>query len=201
MAYSDFSLETLLLTFGLTEESDRLFPHVMPAEPSDWLQETLRLGLDFGLKSGSEKARSEFVIAPILLELERWSQEQQRSPFAIHSGKVLTADASQGLTGECDFILSAGPYTRTIQNPIFALVEAKKQDLDLGIGPCGAQLLGARLWNQGKGHTLWSLFGCVTTGDTWLWLKLEADRLILDQDTYYIHHLPQILGIFQSLLP
>jgi len=152
MAYSDFSLETLLLTFGLTEESDRLFPHVMPAEPSDWLQETLRLGLDFGLKSGSEKARSEFVIAPILLELERWSQEQQRSPFAIHSGKVLTADASQGLTGECDFILSAGPYTRTIQNPIFALVEAKKQDLDLGLGPCGAQLLGARLWNQGKGH-------------------------------------------------
>ncbi|MGA1474284.1 MAG: hypothetical protein ACO4AI_03760 [Prochlorothrix sp.] len=201
MAYSDFSLETLLLTFGLTEESDRLFPAVTPAEPSDWLQETLRLGLDFGLKSGSEKARSEFVIAPILLELERWSQEQQRSPFVIHSGKVLTADASQGLTGECDFILSAGSYTRTIQNPIFALVEAKKQDLDLGLGQCGAQLLGARLWNQRKGHTLNSLFGCVTTGETWLWLQLDDDRLILDQDTYYIHNLPKILAIFQSLLP
>lgn len=116
MAYRDFSLEGLLLTFGLTEESDRLFPDVTPAEPSDWLQETLRLGQDFGLKSGSEKARSEFVIAPILLELERWSQKTQQKPFAIHSGKVLTADTAQGLTGECDFILSAGPYTRTIQN-------------------------------------------------------------------------------------
>lgn len=201
MAYRDFSLETLLQTFGLTEVSDRLFPAVTPTEPSDWLQETLRLGLDFGLKSGSEKARSEFVIAPILLELERWSQKNQRSPFAIHSGKVLTADPSQGLVGECDFILSAGPYTRTIQNPIFALVEAKKQDLDLGLGQCGAQLLGARLWNQHKGYPIRSLFGCVTTGETWLWLKLDGDRLILDQDTYYIHNLPQILGIFQLILP
>lgn len=71
MSYSDFSFSAVKKIFGLTEKPTDLFPAVALLETSDWLKETLTSSIPLALSSSSDKARSEFIIAPLLLELEK----------------------------------------------------------------------------------------------------------------------------------
>lgn len=70
MAYSDFSLSQVKKVFGLTEKPIVLFNAQGEIEASNWLKETLDISLKLALSSSSEKARSEFIVVPILLEIE-----------------------------------------------------------------------------------------------------------------------------------
>ena len=68
MAYKDFTLETVVDRFHLKLTNwDRLFDGITAQSPSPWLSETLNESLALGVESASEKARSEFIVAPILL--------------------------------------------------------------------------------------------------------------------------------------
>jgi hypothetical protein len=196
MAYSDFSLDDAIQKLALVERSARLFDNVETLEMSDWLKETFSMSLDLGRFSPSEKARSEFIVAPILLEIGRRAHKR----FALHSGKRLDVDPQQGLNGECDFILAKGELSHTIRAPIFALVEAKKNDIELGLGQCAAQMVGARIFNQNRKNDIDTIFGCVTTGEDWLFLKLEDSTLFIDIDRYYIDNVGKILGVLQSIV-
>ena len=196
MAYSDFSLSQVKKVFGLTEESVQLFSDVAALEPSSWLQETLSYSLKLALSSSSEKARSEFIIAPILIELER----RNPNKLSIYSGEKLDVDEEKGLKGECDFILSKGPVSLTMQTPIISLVEAKKSDIKGGLGQCIAQMLGAERFNALEGTSISAIYGCVTTGEDWQFLKLEGTRVFVDNQRYYINELGKLLGVFQSIV-
>jgi len=196
MAYSDFSLNQVKKVFGLTEQSVQLFSDVPTLEPSNWLQETLSYSLKLALSSSSEKARSEFIIAPILIELER----RNLNKLSIYSGENLDVDEDQGLKGECDFILSKGSISLTIQAPIFSLVEAKKSDIKGGLGQCIAQMLGAQRFNELENNSIPGIYGCVTTGEDWQFLKLEDNFVFVDNQRYYINELGKIVGIFQFIV-
>ena len=194
MAYSAFKLRELKRQFNLDEKSISLFQQVKPLTPSDWLKQTLKLGLKMPLLS--EKARSERIISPILFEL--WKQNNES--FGIYSGFNLEADTEQGLNGECDFILAARGDTYTVESPVFTLIEAKDSDIKQGIPQCIAQMLGARLYNQQDGNEIKNIYGCVTTGDDWQFLKLEDDIIYIDNERYYLDNVPQILGILQNII-
>lgn len=196
MAYSDFSLSQVKKVFGLTEQSAQLFSDVAALEPSKWLLETLSYSLKLALSSSSEKARSEFIIAPILIELERRNQNK----LSIYSGEKLDVDEEKGLKGECDFILSKGPVSLTMQAPIISLVEAKKSDIKGGLGQCIAQMLGAQRFNELENNLITAIYGCVTTGEDWQFLKLEGERIFVDNQRYYINDLKKLLGIFQFIV-
>lgn len=196
MAYIDFTLEQVITNFELTEVRQHLFEQIRPIEPSDWLTESLSRGIELALSSASEKARSEFIVAPILMEMDKRTVEE----FAIYSGRNLDADSGQGLNGECDFILSKGDLSYTLRTPILALVEAKKNDIESALGQCAAQMLGAKLFNENHQNRLDAIFGCVTTGETWQFLKLVDKQLIIDEDRYYINQLNLVLGALQKLL-
>jgi len=196
MAYSDFSLNQVKKVFGLTEQSVQLFSDVPTLEPSNWLQETLSYSLKLALSSSSEKARSEFIIAPILIELER----RNLNKLSIYSGENLDVDEDQGLKGECDFILSKGSISLTIQAPIFSLVEANKSDIKGGLGQCIAQMLGAQRFNELENNSIPGIYGCVTTGEDWQFLKLEDNFVFVDNQRYYINELGKIVGIFQFIV-
>jgi len=196
MAYSDFSLSQVKKKFALIEEASRLFPQDITLEPSDWLSETLRYSLTLAISSSSEKARSEFIIAPILIEIKRRNFQK----IAIHSGERLDVDGEQGLKGECDFILSKGPVSSTIETPIISLVEAKKNDIKIGLGQCVAQMIGAQKFNQAEGNNILTIYGCVTTGEDWQFLTLEDTRITIDTQRYYINEPQRVLGIFQKIV-
>src|SRR5271167_875548 len=100
MAYTDFTLEKAEATLGVRARPGSLFPGLQPVPVSSWLKESLERGMDLALVS--EKARSEFIVAPILLA----SRELSNRVLTIYSGQRLDVDPAQGLVGECDFILA-----------------------------------------------------------------------------------------------
>jgi hypothetical protein len=196
MSYSDFSLGRVKKEFNLVENRERLFDSENSLEPSAWLKETLAISLELALSSSSEKARSEFIVAPVLLEMAKRNNQS----FAIFSGENLDVEPDKGLNGECDFILSTGPISSTIQAPIFALVEAKKNDVNAGLGQCIAQMLGAKIFNHNEGNLIELIYGCVTTGEAWQFLKLKDNMVTLDSRRYYINDIGKLIYVFQSII-
>lgn len=126
---------------------------------------------------GSEKARSEFIITPVLQALRRKNEGR----FAIFSGYEFTIDKKAALNGYCDFILSAKADSLTLEAPAFFVVETKKADVDDdAIAQCGAELYASQLFNERKGKPQEAVYGCVTSGYTWAFLRLQAMTLAID---------------------
>jgi hypothetical protein len=194
MAYADFTLDTVDRTLGVTAQPLDLFPDIAPLPVPAWLQDLLARGLRQALVS--EKARSEFIVTPILLA----TQELSPRPVAIYSGQRLDVDPERGLVGECDFLLAATPPLPALRAPVLTLVEAKKNDIEAGIGPCMAQMVGARLFNEQSGKGRPEMYGCVTTGETWQFLQLEGAIVGIDRRRYYIDNVASILAVLQAIV-
>ena len=194
MAYKDFTLEKLEVEFAIRNQQTVLFENITPLPPSDWLLQTLRYGQTLPIRS--EKARSELIVSPILLEII----QRNLGFITFYSGERLDADRQHGLVGECDFIIAKNTGSYSINLPLFAIVEAKKQDIDLGINQCAAQLYGAKIFNEARKNAVPALYGCVTTGEDWLFLKLEQDILKIDTTKYKLQDLSTLLGIFQTII-
>jgi hypothetical protein len=194
MAYSDFTLEAVASTLGVTTQQAELFPNLAPLAVPAWLQETLSKRTPLALLS--EKARSEFIVVPILLA----SRDLSGGRLAIYSGQRLDVDPDRGLVGECDFILALGPPVPPLRAPIATLVEAKKNDIEAGLGQCIAQMIGARLFNQAAGLVRAPVFGCVTTGEVWQFLRLAEGVALLDGQRYYLDNVGGILAVIQAML-
>jgi hypothetical protein len=198
MAYQSFNFKKLKEQFGIQPRLSPLFPQVQPIAPSAWLTQTLAISSATTLTT--EKERSERIISPILLELREHNARQ----FSVLSGLVFDVDAEQGLNGECDFILSRHPFDFDIQAPVFTVVEAKKGDIESGLPQCIAQMIAAEIFNFKDGTVLSAIYGAVTTGDVWRFLKLSGgaiDRdLQIDSETHYLDNLPVVLGILQCIV-
>jgi hypothetical protein len=196
MAFSDFDLKTAVQTFGLIEDRDTdLFVAVEPLEPSDFLRVWLDTFAPVALGVNSEKARSEFIIAPMLAE----TKLRTDASVNVLPGVTFDVDKSQGLAGFCDFLIARSPEIYYIQGPIVAVVEAKKEDLVAGLGQCVAAMVAIRLFNEREGTPIPVVFGCVTSGSNWRFLKLQDSKLVIDRPEYYLHDAAKILGILVSV--
>lgn len=197
MAYIDFTVEQVIDRFSLRfVEQDLFASQESTIQASSWLLETLAKGKKFALTTSSEKAKSEFIIAPILLEVAAHFSSQ----LAIYSGRNLDSDRDEGLVGECDFILGKGSTATFISTPIMAIAQAKRDNLENGLGQCAAQMYGAVRYNQKHGETLDKVYGCVTTGNLWQFLKLENNLLTLGSNIFYLNELDRILSCFNAIV-
>jgi hypothetical protein len=187
MAYADFTLESLRHAFGVTVRDRALFEEPVSLVPSAWLRETLAKGQDLAVIS--EKARSEFIVAPVLLAC----RDVLGHEFRVFSGPQLDVDPDRGLKGECDFILGRSASSVVFQASLMVILEAKKHDIEEGLGQCAAQLLGARLYNEREGSPVPYVYGCVTNGDSWQFLKLQGLDLHLHPQRIPIQELSKIL--------
>jgi hypothetical protein len=194
MGYGDYTLDSFLSQFDISIVQAPLFAQFQPVEPTDWLRDTLQKGRSIALFS--EKSRSEFIVAPVLLSC----QEMIKDECCVYSGIRLDVDAEKGLRGECDFIVARTSPTPTLQAPLLIVVEAKKNDIEEGLGQCAAQMIAARLFNERHKEELDQIYGCVTTGEAWQFLRLRQRELLVDSDRYYISQITTILGILMSLL-
>ncbi len=193
MSYSDFkTIDQAVAILGLTvEDIPHFFSHVAPIEPSQRLKETLNESLDLAASISTEKARSELVLTPILLEVRRIFHNK----IGYFSGNMFNIDESKGLTGSCDFILSASSNQSLITAPVLTLVEAKDNDIRVGLGQCVAQMVAAQIFNTHKGLEQQVVYGAVSTGTNWKFIKLENQIVTIDLTEYFINQLNQILGI------
>lgn len=192
MAYSDFTLAKVQAAFGLSLKENRsLFAEVTGVQPSTLLMQTLEENLPLAIAINSEKARSEFIIAPILSEVRR----QLHYEVSLFSGTEFNVDANQGLVGFCDFILSRSLEQYFISVPVVTIIEAKNENITAGLGQCVAAMVAAQLFNQKAGNNVERVYGCVTTGTAWKFLTLEEKVVSIDSIEYYIKEADKILGI------
>lgn len=203
MAYTDFSLQEALERFGLKLEVRPLVEDVVPQTLPDHVRLFISQGFALSLRGGSEKARSEFVVAPMLLAVRQTLDER----ITIHSGLRFDVDKKVGLVGECDFIISSGyNLPMLINSAVLSVVEAKKQDIEMGLGQCIAQMVAAQQFNARKKTGIERVYGCVTNAEAWQFLRLEGTELSFDLERYSLN--PQnfeqdasiLLGVFQALL-
>ena len=193
LSYSAFTLNTVRRQFGLHLQAAYLFETVAPIMPSEWLSVMLKRAA--GVALVSEKARSEFIVAPILLEIRSFLHET----VSIYSGIRLDISPEEGLQGICDFILSKSPAVPALQAPLLMVVEAKKNDIEDGLGQCAAEMVAAQRFNQTEGVNK-PVYGCVTTGELWQFLKLEEIELRIEPEKIYVEHIDKILGAMVKIL-
>lgn len=197
MAYSDFTIEKVKTTFGLTiVESVVLFTDISKVKPSALLSEWLFEYAPLATAINTEKARSEFLIAPILAEVRK----QLKGEVALFSGVDFNVDVAAGLSGFCDYLISGSPEQLYVDAPVVTVVEAKNENIKAGLGQCIAEMIAAQLFNHQKNRSIQKIYGTVTTGQVWKFLKLEENKVTVDINDYYINDVGQILGIFVAVL-
>jgi hypothetical protein len=191
MAYSDFTLQKLKKDFGLQVESN-LFAAVAPIASSDRLTTTLQETVQLAIAINTEKACSEMIITPVLLEVRRWAQGQ----ISLFSGTEFNVDADKGLVSYCNYILSRSKEQLTINAPVILITEAKNENIKAGLGQCIAGMVAAQYFNQRESQPIDTIYGAVTTGEIWNFLKLSETTVSIDLTDYYISpNLDKILGI------
>lgn len=194
MAYGDYTFRSATTTFGLTARPEPLVVPIPVAPAPAWLTEALSLGGE--LPRPSEKARGELIVMPILLAV----RELTGKSVVIHSGVRFDVDPKLGLVGESDFLICRGVVLPEPTAPAVAIVEAKKADIELGLGQCVAQMVAAQMWNDRDGQPVDAIYGCVTSGEVWQFLRLRGTDLAVDTVRYYLDNLPGILGVFRAIL-
>ena len=197
MAYCNFTLDKVVETFELDiVDSEDLFAEVEPIALGSHLNTALERKVQLAEAINTEKARSELIVAEVLVEL----REQFDRRISLFSGIDFSVDAGDGLIGVCDFLVSLSPVQYLLQAPIIALVEAKRDDFLSGIGQCAAEMLAAQRFNAKKGNDIPTVYGVSTTGLAWKFLKLMERHLYIDVASYTIRECDKILGILASMV-
>jgi len=197
VAYNKFTIDSVRKLFGIKLIGDEfLFKDIHPVSPSDVLSKYLERYLPLGSAIGTEKARSEFIIAPILAELTEITEHR----ISLFSGIEFNVDEEKGLNGRCDFIISASDIQYSLTSPILTVVEAKNDNINSGFGQCMAEMIAARIFNESEGNKRNAVYGLVTTGSIWRFLKLEDDKIYIDKKEYFIESLDRILGILSQIV-
>ncbi|KYC40578.1 hypothetical protein WA1_26020 [Scytonema hofmannii PCC 7110] len=198
MPYSQFTTITKVKeAFDLsTVEGVRFLPETAAITPSNTLKDYLEETLPIATATGSEKARSELIITPVLVEVRRILNRK----VSLFSGEDFTVDESLGLNGRCDFLISRSPEMLEIEAPVIIIVEAKQADLKTGIGQCVAQMIAAQKFNQAKGKSISIIYGSVSNGVQWQFLKLEQQTVTIDLTIYPLPSVEQILSFLVWIL-
>lgn len=197
MPYSDFTLQRVKkeLQLELVEEHG-LFSKIDSLQPSDLLVRNLEDNVPLALAINTEKARSELIISAVLVELKRIFKKE----LSLFSGIEFNVDKEKGLAGFCDFMLSASSEQLMLSAPVVAVVEAKNENIIGGLGQCIAEMAAAQLFNQQENNTVTAIYGTVTSGNIWRFLKLNKQTVHIDLQDYYIENLGKILGILSGMI-
>jgi hypothetical protein len=191
MSYSDFTVGKVKQAFGIeTIEDSTFFPQITPVIPSSTLLEVLEETRPLAVALASEKAKSELLISPVLVELRRYLKRK----VSLFSGQDFTVDAAVGLSGICDFLISRSTEQLEIESPVIVLVEAKKADINSGMGQCMAEMVAAQQFNQKAGEPPHPVYGCVTNGFLWRFLKLTENQMTVDLKDYSLEPIGDLLG-------
>ncbi|MGL6097611.1 MAG: hypothetical protein ACRC7O_17655 [Fimbriiglobus sp.] len=196
MAFRDFTLPKVVERFGLTVRDAKLFtdPPRLPVRPD--LVAQIEYGENLSAAIDTEKATSEFVIAPILVEIHR---ARAGDGLRLFSGVDWSVDPDRGLNGVCDFLFTWGPSQHYLTPPVAVVAEAKRYDFHTGFGQCVAGMVAAQIANERVKAPAFPIAGIVTYGNEWKFLRLDGIDVILDVDKYPVDDLPQLMGVLDLI--
>ena len=196
MPFRDFTFPAVTARLGLSSRRGNLFAGVGPASIAPDFGERIGEGAKLAVAINTEKARSEFVVAPVLQELHR----RHSGAFALFSGVPLDVDPVRGLNGVCDFLLARSPYPFAPEAPLLALVEAKNDNPWNGMGQCVATMVAVWEFNQAADERVPAVFGAATSGTLWHFAELVGTDPTIDAEEYHISDLAKVMGILESIV-
>lgn len=196
MAYAEFTFQKLETDLHLLIEEADLYSTIPPVEISSPFADILKENVPLALVINTEKARSELIIAPVLVELRKTLNHR----VSLFSGIEFNVDPQKGLNGVCDFIISASPKQILMTAPIINIVEAKNENIKSGIPQCVAEMYAAQLFNKGKGIEMPYIYGAVTTGSSWKFMQLQDNQIVIDSMEYFIDNIGKIMGVLTYMV-
>ena len=198
MAFSDFkSVPEVLKRFRIAHAEDVFVRGEALLEPSkQFLQE-----LEFSQRHlnifRSEGARCEAVIYPILREVYKAYAED----YVLWIKEPLAYDAI--LSGTPDyFVATRSEFGKpVIGTPLVILVEAKKNDFEVGWGQCLAELIAAQKINAQKiqADAMFPVYGIVTDGVMWQFGKLVGDTFTENLTPFSLGDVPRLFGAIDTV--
>jgi len=196
MPYSEFTLDMVQKKFDLviTENKD-LFSHIQEVQISSTLTDNLDFKVPLALAINTEKARSELIISDILIEVKK----NLKNTISLFSGINLDIDQTKNLNGFCDFIISKSPEQFFLKAPVIIIVEAKNENIPNGIGQCIAEMIASKMFNEKNSVPVEKIYGAITTGNIWKFLKLIDNTVLIDQKEYHISFPKKIIGILMEM--
>lgn len=198
MPYSDFTIKQVQDDFGLEIiEKTGIFSGIKHAEISDYFKITLEENIPLAVSINTEKAKSELIISNVLIEIRKIFDRK----ISFFSGVEFNIDKEKGLNGYCDFLVSLSPEQLFVKSPVITLVEAKNENIMIGLGQCIAEMIAAKIFNEKEGNNITSIYGTVTTGLFWKFMKLTDNTVQIDLKNYGIEDTPErIVGILSAMM-
>lgn len=197
MAYSAFNLDRVQTELGITVQTGvNLFGHIPPVALDPAAATAIQRFHGLATAINTEKARSELLVAPLLAEAWRIGNGR----IAMFSGVEFNADPAAGLVGVCDFILGHPPQLDYVTHPVMVITEAKNESIAGGLGQCAAAMVGAQRFNRGRTPSVATIYGCVTSGTGWKFLRLSGTLLEIDIAEYTIGDADRILGLLLNFV-
>ena len=198
ISYSYFSLKDIRQKFNLAIiEKLGMFSNAPDSKITEHFKETLKDNIPLALAINTEKAKSELIISPVLIEVKKLFLNK----ISFFSGVEFNVDKEKGLNGFCDFMISLSSEQLFIESPVIALVEAKNDSIMSGLGQCVAEMVAAQIFNQQENNEINIIYGVITTGIFWKFIKLTDNKIYIDLKDYSILDNPQkIIGMFSSMM-
>ncbi len=196
MSYNEFTLVDVRDKFNLKIVGRSLFTELNLFQASDFSLLTRILTRNKKVAIKSEQSRCEALVFPLLIEL----MERNADQMSLFSDETFDVDESKGLKGRCDYLLSAGQQSYIIEAPVFAIVEAKQAIIEKSMGQCAAAMFAARLFNEKKEKPYKTIYGAISSGREWQFLKLEGGTLWIDKDIYFENQLVALMSILQTIV-
>lgn len=196
MAFGNFKYPDVIARLGLTESSADLFTGVPELPASDALRAFLRVNISLANLINTEKARSELLVAPVFSDL--WARATDR--INVFSGIEFDADPDNELTGFVDFLIGRGPQLPRISAPVVVVFEAKRDNIAEGYGQCIAAAVGAQRYNARSSREVSPIYGGITTGINWKFLRLDGTRITFDMSEYSIQQPDRLLGLLAHMV-
>lgn len=193
MSYSNFTIKQVQEDFNLEiVEKLGIFSKIEPSEISEYFAITLEENIPLAVSINTEKARSELLISNVLIEIRKIFDRK----ISFFSGVEFSID-----NGFCDFIISLSSEQLFIKSPIITLIEAKNENIMSGLGQCVAEMIAARIFNEKEGNKVPIIYGLITTGIFWRFLKLKDNTIHIDLRDYSIQDNPgRIIGILSAMV-
>lgn len=198
MAYSDFTSLDQLVSLGIsTPRPVEKLIDFEPIAPTAFLKEALHRFVPLATAINTEKARSEYLIAPILSEIVTINPK-----ISLFSGKNFTVDPSLGLNGFVDFLITANPDKLMIKAPVITVIEAKNENINEGLAQCIATMYAAYLSNRRDPNIgAKTVYGTVTTGQVWRFLALTSHlEVLIDLNDRYLTPIDELLGLLNAFV-
>ncbi|NEP55602.1 MAG: hypothetical protein F6K31_00945 [Symploca sp. SIO2G7] len=196
MAYRDFTLSELVKTFNLKiNQTNSLFAAFEELECSEYLKYNIKEYLAFVKGINTHEPNHKLITYSVLME----AKNRLKTQTSLFSEVNFNVDSEMGLNGICDFLVSLSAE-KLISHPLINIVQSKSENLNLYLGQCIAQMLASQLFNDWENNEIKTIYGVVTNGTLWRFMKLVSQTVYIDSTAYHISYVNKILGILCSTI-